>query len=95
LCELEGLLANIVSVRGSEENNLQGPGGKLTVTPIPIYRRVIVIDGISIEWGEDPKVSSYCFVLYFLHCSSGGRRDSSNRPTVVVEVVVMEEEVVL
>jgi hypothetical protein len=26
LYELEGLLANIVSVRGSEENNIQGPG---------------------------------------------------------------------
>lgn len=45
--------------------------------------------------GENSKVLSYCFVLYFLHCSSGGRRDSCGRPVVVVEVVVMEEEVAL
>jgi hypothetical protein len=67
----------------------------LTATPIPIYRSVIVIDGTSIEWVEDPKVSSYCFILYFLHGSGRGRRDSFSRPAVVVELVVMEEEVVL
>jgi hypothetical protein len=50
LFELEGLLVNIVSITGSEENNLQGLGGKLPTTPTPIYRRGIVIDGTSIEW---------------------------------------------
>jgi hypothetical protein len=55
LYELEGLLVNIVSVRGSEENNLQGLGGKLRATSIPIYRRVIVIDGTSIEWRRIPE----------------------------------------
>jgi hypothetical protein len=34
---------------GSEENNHQGLGGKSPSTPIPIYRRVIVIDETSIE----------------------------------------------
>jgi hypothetical protein len=47
LYELEGLLVNIVSIRGSEENNLQGLGRKLSTTPTLIYRRGIVIDG---EW---------------------------------------------
>jgi hypothetical protein len=49
LYELEGLLVNIVSVRGSEENNIQGLGGKLPATPI------IVIDGASIEWRRIPE----------------------------------------
>jgi hypothetical protein len=50
LFELEGLLVNIVSITSSEENNLQGLGGKLLTTPTPIYRRGIVIDGTIIEW---------------------------------------------
>jgi hypothetical protein len=41
---LEGFLVNTASTRGSEENNHQGPGEKSPSTPIPIYRRVIVID---------------------------------------------------
>jgi hypothetical protein len=62
LCGLEGFLVNNASTRGSEENNHQGLGGKSPSTPIPIYRRVIVIDKTGIEGGEDSKVSSYyCF----------------------------------
>jgi hypothetical protein len=52
LYELEGFLANTV---GSKENNLRGLGGKLLATPIPIYRRVIVIDGTRIKWWRTPK----------------------------------------
>jgi hypothetical protein len=35
--------------------------GKLPTTPIPIYRRVILIDGTSIEWGENSKVLFFIF----------------------------------
>jgi hypothetical protein len=44
LCGLEEFLVNTASTRGSEENNHQGLGGKSPSTPIPIYRRVFVID---------------------------------------------------
>jgi hypothetical protein len=50
LFELEGLLVNIVSIMGSEENNLQGLGENCQLPPTPIYRRGIVIDGTNIEW---------------------------------------------
>jgi hypothetical protein len=44
LCGLEEFLVNTASTRGSEENSHQGLGGKSLSTPIPIYRRVFVID---------------------------------------------------
>jgi hypothetical protein len=44
LCGLEEFFVNTASTRGSEENSHQGLGGKSPSTPIPIYRRVFVID---------------------------------------------------
>jgi hypothetical protein len=35
-----------------------------------------VIDGTSIEWRKNPKVLSYCFILYFLYGSNRSTRDS-------------------
>jgi hypothetical protein len=85
---LEGLFVNTVSARGSEENNHQELGAKFPTTPVPIYRRVIVIDGTNIEWGENFKVLSsvvfftFCFVVV----------EVEEIAAVVVEVVVVEEE---
>jgi hypothetical protein len=49
LSGLEEFLVNTASTRGSEENNHWGLGGKSPSTPIPIYRRVIVIEGRALN----------------------------------------------
>jgi hypothetical protein len=79
-CELNKLLVNTASIRGSEENNHQGFGGKLPSTHPYIFRRIIVIYGTSNKWGESSEVATYyfCCLFYFLLCSSRSRKASCN-----------------